>query len=148
MYNSTMAEIHARRRLRLRQLIEQRFDRNLSRLARAVDLTPSHFGNVFSGRDNLGEHAARQIEKKLGLADRWMDREPPAGTVSKTPYKARTGPRPKVLAHAVEELLAAGYTQRATAQELGVHESTVSRAVQRERAVKEEHKPKRPRVAA
>ena len=41
MYNSTMAEIHARRRLRLRQLIEERFEGNRTTLARAVGFKPT-----------------------------------------------------------------------------------------------------------
>lgn len=96
MYNSTMAEIHARRLARLRQIIEERFDNNQSALARAVGLAPSHFGNVLTGRWNLGEHAARKIEAALDLPDGCMDIKPPPAAVPKTPYKARMGKPPKV----------------------------------------------------
>lgn len=135
MYNSTMAEIHARRLARLRQIIEKRFDNNQSAFARAVGLTPSHFGNIFSGRWNLGEHAARKIEAALDLPGGCMDRKLPPGAVPKTPYKARIGARVKVHPYnnPVRELLSAGYTQAEIARQLGVHESTVSRAVKKER---------------
>ena len=135
MYNSIMAEIHARRLARLRHIIEEKFDNNQSALARAVDLNASHFGNIFSGRWNLGEHAARQIEAKLGLPDGWMDRKLPPGAVPKTPYKARMGRRLKLhpYKNPVRELLNAGNTQREIAKQLGVHESTISRVVKKER---------------
>lgn len=146
MYNSTMAEIHARRRLRLRQLIEERFEGNQSRMARAVDISRTQIRTALTGGVNLGEHAASRIEEKLGLPDGWMDSKPPSGAVPTTPYKARMGQPPKV--HSVNELLDAGYNQREIARQFGVHYSTVSRAVQRERAAKKEHKPKRPQHVA
>ncbi len=147
MYNSTMAEIHARRRLRLRQLIEEQFEGNQLRMARAVDLSRSHIRRALAGGVNLGEHAASRIEQMLGLPHGWMDLKPAPGTVPTTPYKARMGQPPKV--RSVNDLLNAGYTQREIARQFGVHYSTVSRAVQRERAAEKEHKSTRPqRVAA
>jgi len=80
MYNhrAVMADIYENRRARLRQLVEERFEGNRSRLGRAAGLNSSHFVNIFSGRYNLGERNARQIEAMLGLPDSWMDRKPPA----------------------------------------------------------------------
>lgn len=135
MYNSTMAEIHARRRLRLRQLLEERFDNIQVRLGKAVGLTSQCVNSVLSEAANLGEAAARKIEEALGLRHGWMDLELPAGELPKTPYKARIGPRVKVQPYnnPVRKLLSAGYTQREIARQLGVHESTVSRAIKKER---------------
>lgn len=135
MYNSTMAEIHARRRLRLRQLIEERFENNQVRLGKAVGLDSAGISTALSGSSNLGEYAARRIEEALGLPNGWMDRKPPPGAVSKAPYKARMGKPPKVQPYnnPVRELLSAGYTQAEIASRLGVHKSTVSRAAKKER---------------
>ena len=123
MYNSTMAEIHARRRLRLRQLIEERFENNQVRLGKAVGLDRSGIRTALNGSSNLGEYAARRIEEALGLPHGWMDSKPPPGAVPKTPYKTRTGPPPKVHTHAVDNLLAEGHTQAEIARRLGGHES-------------------------
>ena len=140
-----MADIFANRRERLRQLIEERFGGNRTALVRAAGLNPSYvsrFTEIFGERSNLGDRAAGRIEQGLGLPVGWLDGEPSHGA-SKIPYKGRMGPPRKVQLHAVEELLAAGYTQKEAARQLGVHESTVSHALKRER------KSKRPqRVAA
>lgn len=76
---------------------------------------------------------ARQIEAALDLPNGWMDREPQRRAAPNAPYKGRVGPPPKVHAHEVDELLAAGHTQRETTEQLGVHESTISRAVKKKR---------------
>lgn len=154
LYNQrpVMGEIHANRRLWLRQLIEERFGGNRTALARAVGLRPSYtscFTEIFAGRANLGNRTASRIEQALGLPNGWMDTKPPPGA-PKTPYKARMGTPPKVRMRALKEMLAEGLTQRETAQQLGVHESTVSHALKRARAAEKKHKHKRPqtRVAA
>ena len=136
MYNqrAIMADIYANRRARLRQLIEERFQGNQSAMARAVELGRQAVRYVFSGH-NLSEDNARQIEAALDLPDGWMDSKPPPGAVPKTPYKGRRGQPPKVHPYnnPVRELLSAGYSQADIARQLGVHESTVSRTIKRER---------------
>jgi len=138
MYNirTVMADIYATRRARLHQLIEEKFGGNRTALARAVGFKPSYtarFTDIFGGRSNLGGRTAGRIEQALGLPEGWMDRKLPPSAVPKMPYKGHIGPRLKVRAHVVEELLSAGHSQRETAQQLGVHESTISRVVKKER---------------
>lgn len=141
MYNqrTIMAEIYANRRARLRQLLDERFEGNQSLMARTAVYSSSYFSALLNAVVTMGERSARHIEASLRLPDGWMDTEPPPGAVSTTPYKARLG-------HSriqVSPSLAAGYTQREIARQLGVHESTVSRAVQRERVVKAAGKERR-----
>ncbi|MGH8524106.1 MAG: helix-turn-helix domain-containing protein [Gammaproteobacteria bacterium] len=137
MYNqrTVMADIYATRRLRLRQLIEERFEGNRTALVRAIGFKPTYtrFTDIFAGRGNLGDHTADRIEQALGLPKGWMDRKVPPGAVPKTPYKPRRGSPPKVHVQTVDDLLAAGYTQKEIARRLEVHESTISRAVNKER---------------
>ena len=134
LYNqrAIMAEIYTNRRLRLRQLIEERFEGNQSAMARAGGYRSHSFSPLLHATRTMGERSARQIEKALGLPDGWLDCTPPPGAVPTTPYKTCRGKQPKV--RSVDDLLSAGYTQRQIARKFGVHESTVSRAVKRERA--------------
>lgn len=136
MYNqrAVMADIYATRRARLRQLIEERFEGNQSLMARTAGYGNTYFNALLNAVVPMGQRAASRIEAALCLSDGWMDRKPPPGAMPNTPYKARRGQPPKV--RSVNDLLNAGYTQREIARQLRVHESTVSRAVQRERAVK------------
>lgn len=153
MYNhrTVMADIYANRRARLRQLIEDRFDNNQSALARRAGYSSStYLSALLKAILPMGERTAWKIEAKLGLPDGWMDRKPPPGAMPNTHYKARIGrpPQKPYDVHAVEELLAAGYAQREIARQLGVHESTISRIARQGRAVKREHKLKRPQGVA
>lgn len=94
-YRAVMADIYANRRLRLRQLIEERFDGYQRRLAKAAGLGLTTVNRVLHGTGNLTEYATQKIEEALGLGHGWFNRAPPPGAVSKSPHKARMGPRRK-----------------------------------------------------
>lgn len=135
LYNqrAIMAEIHANRRARLRQLLEERFEGNQALMSRAGGYAAgaTYLCELLNANHTMGFRAARKIEVALGLPEGWMDCQPPPGVVPKTPYQARLN-QPLLKAHTVHKLLSAGYTQREAARQLGVHESTVSRAIKKE----------------
>lgn len=93
MYNidAIMAKIHTRRRLRLRQLVEERFDGNQSRMARAMGYSSSQYLNRMLHGGPLSERAAWRMEAALGLPEGWMDRElPPAAAPKRKPKQSPT----------------------------------------------------------
>lgn len=67
------------RRVNLQKLVDDRFQGNKAALSRAAEIHPNHVNLVLTPNKkhqrNLGEGLAREIEKKLGLAEGWLDEE-------------------------------------------------------------------------
>lgn len=140
MYNhrTVMDVIYKNRRLRLRQLIAERCEWNQTRFAKAFGFHLGSINAYFNGMKPIGDHVAGRIEEALGLPKDWMDSKPPQAVAQRASRKVRVGPPPKV--HSVQKLVNAGYTQAEIAQQFGVHYSTISHALKRERAVKKERR--------
>lgn len=66
------------RRLRLKEIIDSRFEGVSARLAGAIGIQPSYVARIFTGksehRRNIGERMARNIELTLDLPSGWLDR--------------------------------------------------------------------------
>ncbi|BAP80932.1 transcriptional regulator [Pseudomonas sp. MT-1] len=65
------------RKIRVRQLIEQRFEGIAANFADAVNRTPSYVSRMLASNKHsrgIGEEMARSIEQKLGLDNGWLDR--------------------------------------------------------------------------
>lgn len=71
-------DIYKIRRENLHNLIESSFDGRQRRLADAIDRQPDYISRVLGGSKKLGEKLAREIEEKLRLGERWLDRDHPA----------------------------------------------------------------------
>lgn len=64
------------RRANLASIVETRFNGVLAECARAIGRDDAQLWTIMNGGRNIGERLARDIEKKLGLARRELDREP------------------------------------------------------------------------
>lgn len=83
------------RRANLRRLIAERFDRNASAFARAVERSQSQISDLLAGRKPFGEKFARAVEAKIGVSTGWLDQnhqerldgniEPPGRPEDKVP---------------------------------------------------------------
>ena len=77
---SVRYRMYSLRARRLRLLIDERFGRDCSRLAEQLGWSPDLIERFFvSGRPRcryITDRAAREIEKKIGLAEFWLDGEP------------------------------------------------------------------------
>ncbi|WP_016854765.1 LexA family protein [Halomonas smyrnensis] len=74
-----------RRRDNLKALLNDRFEGKRAALAHAIEREPSYISRCLSDkahRKKIGEDFARHIEKALGLAQGWLDREPDTATAS------------------------------------------------------------------
>ncbi|PSJ23596.1 XRE family transcriptional regulator [Halomonas sp. ND22Bw] len=74
-----------RRRDNLKALLNDRFEGKRAALAHAIEREPSYISRCLSDkahRKKIGEDFARHIEKALGLAQGWLDREPETATAS------------------------------------------------------------------
>lgn len=61
------------RRLRLRKLIDERFDGVVARLAQRLDMKPPQVHRWLSGKQGIHEDSARAIEQKVGIEANWLD---------------------------------------------------------------------------
>lgn len=136
MYNFTpiMEGIYAIRRARVIQIVQERFEGNRAAFGREAGLDHSLSSAYVRGAQNIGERLARRIERDLGLTDGWLDMEDRRRKrrVPLHPLRAVGHSQPRKV-HSLQKLLSAGYSQREIARQLGVHESTVSKALKRER---------------
>lgn len=64
------------RRLRLRQLIDERYDGKVARLAAFLDMKPPQLHRWLSGGQGVHEDSARAIERDCGLPPGWLDVAP------------------------------------------------------------------------
>lgn len=64
------------RRQRLRQLIDERFGGRQVRLAHAIERQPDYISRCLKGTKGIGEDLARDIERRLGLPNLWLDTLP------------------------------------------------------------------------
>ncbi len=81
----THMNIADRRRDNLKALLNDRFEGKRAALAHAIEREPSYISRCLSDkahRKKIGEDFARHIEKALGLAQGWLDREPDTATAS------------------------------------------------------------------
>lgn len=87
-FNDAM-DIHDTRRLRLRQLIDEKFSGIAARLATALNMKPPQLHRWLAKeeakRQNINEHSARGIEIKLALPRGWLDQEGGAEEIPSTP---------------------------------------------------------------
>jgi SOS-response transcriptional repressor LexA len=63
------------RRLRLTQLIETRYNGERADLISASGLSKGRISQLLDPEAKFGERAARELEKRLGLPPRWLDKE-------------------------------------------------------------------------
>lgn len=73
--------LHEVRRQRLRELVDRMADGTIKDWCDMSGMSPSFIGNVLNGHKNLGERAARSIEKSLDLMPGFMDIPPGAGDI-------------------------------------------------------------------
>ncbi len=70
-------DIHDIRRLRLKQLISERFGGSAAKFSLEAEVSSSYLSRIFTSnpahRRNVGEKLARNLERKLGLEDGWLD---------------------------------------------------------------------------
>ena len=66
------------RRVRLRQLIDDRYDGKVARLAAFLDMKPPQLHRWLSGGQGVHENSARGIERACGLPPGWLDIPPDA----------------------------------------------------------------------
>jgi hypothetical protein len=68
-------DIYTRRRLRLRQLISERFPEHggKARLAALLERQAGYLSRCLNGQKQIGEIFARHIEKQLQLPPFWLD---------------------------------------------------------------------------
>lgn len=150
-HRTVMVDIYETRRLRLCQLIQERFEGNRTAFARALGFQQPQVIEYANGARTMGGRVADRIEQALKLPTDWLDKQERRRKSRVPLHPLRTVGKPsrpmKFQLHTVKELLAAGYTHEQIARQLGVHRTTISRAVQR--AAEKEHKSRRPqRVAA
>lgn len=82
-------EIQENRRLRLRQLIDDRFDRSQARFVEESGENQGEVSALLNGKKSFGEKKARKLESKVSLPTGWLD-EPMAGDAAsqdQTPAK-------------------------------------------------------------
>jgi len=65
---------HEIRLARLRELINDRFDKSPAKFSQAAGVSLSQLGQYQSGYRSFGEQTARRIERKLNLPNGWLDR--------------------------------------------------------------------------
>lgn len=68
-------EIKEIRRLRLRQLIDEKFNGKATRLAEALDMKPPQIHRWLNGGQGMVEESAKKICDKLSLPPGYLDRE-------------------------------------------------------------------------
>lgn len=68
-------QIQDTRRTRLRQLIEDRFDGNVSRFAERVGKSQSQIQDTLDRRKSFGERLARDLEERAGVPIGWLDQD-------------------------------------------------------------------------
>jgi hypothetical protein len=73
------------RRARLRQLVDELSNGNITRFGELIDRSQSHVSDLLHGRKSFGEKAARDIERRLKLDEGWLDRTVDAGMVITAP---------------------------------------------------------------
>lgn len=66
------------RRIKLRQLIDERYDGKVARLAAFLDMKPPQLHRWLSGGQGVHENSARAIERDCGLPPGWLDLPPDA----------------------------------------------------------------------
>lgn len=66
------------RRLRLRQLIDERYEGKVARLAAFLDMKPPQLHRWLAGGQGVHENSARGIERDCGLPPGWLDLPPAA----------------------------------------------------------------------
>lgn len=66
------------RRVKLRQLIDERYDGKVARLAAFLDMKPPQLHRWLSGGQGVHENSARAIERDCGLPPGWLDLPPDA----------------------------------------------------------------------
>lgn len=96
MYNhrAVMADIYANRRERLRQLIEERFDWNQSKFAKALSFRQSSVSEYVTGAKTIGERVAHRIENAAGLPPGWLNKQDPrAKLVTREPLRGGRPPK-------------------------------------------------------
>jgi hypothetical protein len=62
------------RKARVRELMEKRFGGVQAATARACGMPTQWISDVFNGRREIGEKAARKIEENVGLPAGWLDK--------------------------------------------------------------------------
>lgn len=66
------------RRVKLRQLIDERYGGKVARLAAFLDMKPPQLHRWLSGGQGVHENSARAIERDCGLPPGWLDLPPDA----------------------------------------------------------------------
>jgi DnaJ-domain-containing protein 1 len=112
------------RRVKLRQLIDERYDGKVARLAAFLDMKPPQLHRWLSGGQGVHENSARAIERDCGLPPGWLDLPPDAppsalpepSNVSATPeptvadllerLRAEIATQPEAVKRAIAELMA------------------------------------------
>lgn len=68
--------IYETRRIRLRQLIDERFEGVQARLAAVIARQPDYISRCLRGTKRIGEDFGRHVERSVGLPERWLDTPP------------------------------------------------------------------------
>lgn len=68
-----MGEIYTTRRERLRQFMREDCDGSQRSLCELIEKAPSTVSRIFTGKKNVGEELARELEVKMGKPPYWLD---------------------------------------------------------------------------